>query len=46
MTQDETSGGWRRPATGADGETGRAAAGHPTRGETAAHAGAFLAAHA
>ncbi|MFE4358374.1 MULTISPECIES: hypothetical protein [unclassified Kitasatospora] len=45
LAEDETSGGWRWTATGADGATGGAAAGHRTREEAAAHAGAFLAAH-
>lgn len=43
---DETAEGWRWTAVGADGTTGAAAAGHPTREEAAAHAGAFLAGHA
>ncbi|MGW3227257.1 hypothetical protein [Kitasatospora sp. NPDC001095] len=42
----ETVGGWRWVATGADGATGEAADEHRTREEAAAHAGAFLAAHA
>ncbi|MFE4519067.1 hypothetical protein ACFRMQ_33325 [Kitasatospora sp. NPDC056783] len=41
----EDEGGWRWVATGADGERGAAAAGHRSREEAAAHAGAFLAAH-
>ncbi|MFH9350098.1 hypothetical protein [Kitasatospora sp. NPDC017646] len=46
LARDEAADGWRWTATGADGETGRAAVGHPTREEAAAHAGAFLAEHA
>lgn len=42
----EEPGGWRWTATGADGATGEAATGHRTREEAAAHAGAFLFAHA
>ncbi|MEU8920536.1 hypothetical protein AB0D10_06280 [Kitasatospora sp. NPDC048545] len=39
-------GGWRWTGTGADGTTGAADVGYPTREEAAAHAGTFLAAHA
>ncbi|MEV7598599.1 hypothetical protein AB0O91_14575 [Kitasatospora sp. NPDC089797] len=46
LVQDEAAGGWCWTAVGADGSTGEAAAGHPTREEAAAHAGAFLAGHA
>ncbi|MGW7442401.1 hypothetical protein [Kitasatospora sp. NPDC054795] len=46
MIEDAAAGGWRWTAAGADGTTGGAAVGHPTREEAAAHAGAFLAAHA
>ncbi|MEU3572401.1 hypothetical protein AB0E96_28855 [Kitasatospora sp. NPDC036755] len=46
LTEDTAAGGWRWTAIGADGAPGEAAAGHPTREEAAAHAGAFLAAHA
>ncbi|MFE5582806.1 hypothetical protein [Kitasatospora sp. NPDC056531] len=46
LVWDEASGGWLWTATGADGETGRSAVGHPTREQAAAHAGAFLAGHA
>ncbi|WP_316519837.1 hypothetical protein [Kitasatospora brasiliensis] len=42
----EGADGWRWTATGADGELGAAGAGHRSREEAAAHAGAFLAAHA
>ncbi|MFJ7909485.1 hypothetical protein [Kitasatospora sp. NPDC096204] len=42
----EGSDGWRWTASGADGAAGEADTGHRTREEAAAHAGAFLAAHA
>ncbi|MFI9361834.1 hypothetical protein ACIG5E_12360 [Kitasatospora sp. NPDC053057] len=45
LVRDEESGGWCWTATGADGESGRGAVGHPSREEAAAHAGAFLAEH-
>nr|BFD89643.1 hypothetical protein KitaXyl93_10030 [Kitasatospora sp. Xyl93] len=46
LAEDEAGGGWRWTAVGADGERGEAAIAHRTREEAAAHAGAFLAAHA
>ncbi|MEU1283306.1 hypothetical protein [Kitasatospora sp. NPDC005856] len=46
LTEDTAAGGWRWTATGADGATGEAVTGHRSREEAAAHAGAFLAAHA
>ncbi|MFD7454967.1 hypothetical protein [Kitasatospora sp. NPDC059827] len=46
LAADRASGGWHWTAVGADGVSGEAAAGHPTREEAAAHAGAFLAEHA
>ncbi|MET8622627.1 hypothetical protein ABZW30_02495 [Kitasatospora sp. NPDC004669] len=46
LLRGETAEGWRWTAVGADGASGVAAAGHPTREEAAAHAGAFLAGHA
>ncbi|MFJ6379590.1 hypothetical protein ACIQI7_06195 [Kitasatospora sp. NPDC092039] len=45
LAEDE-AGGWRWTAVGADGEHGEAATVHRSREEAAAHAGAFLAAHA
>ncbi|MGA5817904.1 hypothetical protein ACPC54_08605 [Kitasatospora sp. NPDC094028] len=45
LHEDAASGGWSWTATGADGTLGRAAGGHPSREEAAAHAGAFLARH-
>ncbi|MFJ6622772.1 hypothetical protein ACIQOW_34975 [Kitasatospora sp. NPDC091335] len=46
LDEDEASGGWRWTAVGADGATGEASTGLRSREEAAAHAGAFLAAHA
>ncbi|MFG2844331.1 hypothetical protein ACGF12_14315 [Kitasatospora sp. NPDC048296] len=45
LLREEVAEGWRWTAVGADGTSGGAATGYPTREEAAAHAGAFLAGH-